>query len=190
MQRAGLAIDDVEKIVVGRKQSIWDLKLFLMNWLQFKENEAQIISWWVIENQKEGAKTNINYDEDRELDKSDFVERMRTLLTNKGELGKYFIFNQSEIEPLKKKLWKELSPFLSSIEETIKLDDETNKGYVSLEGLKESFEIMEIKFDQKLEEFVYYFLFLKSQNVERIEYKPLIDLLNEIDESFEKQKSF
>lgn len=49
---------------------------------------------------------------------------------------------------------------------------------------------MEIKFDQKLEEFVYYFLFLKSQNVERIEYKPLIDLLNEIDESFEKQKSF
>lgn len=190
MQRAGLAIDDVEKIVVGRKQSIWDLKLFLMNWLQFKENEAQIISWWVIENQKEGAKTNINYDEDRELDKSDFVERMRTLLTNKGELGKYFIFNQSEIEPLKKKLRKELSPFLSSIEETIKLDDETNKGYVSLEGLKESFEIMEIKFDQKLEEFVYYFLFLKSQNVERIEYKPLIDLLNEIDESFEKQKSF
>lgn len=113
---------------------------------------------------------------------------MKTLLTNKGELEKFFIFNQSEIEPLKKKLWKELSPFLSSIEETIKLDDETNKGYVSLEGLKESFEIMEIKFDPKLEEFVYYFLFLKSQNVERIEYKPLIDLLNEVDESFEKPK--
>lgn len=29
---------------------------------------------------------------------------------------------------------------------------------------------MEIKLDDKLEQFVYYFLFLGSQNVERIEY--------------------
>lgn len=40
LQWVGIGIDDIEKIVVGRKQSIWDLKLFLMNWLQFKENEA------------------------------------------------------------------------------------------------------------------------------------------------------
>jgi len=69
LQRVGISIDDIEKIVVGRKQSIWDLKLFLMNWLQFKENEAQMISRWVIENSKEGAKSMVNYDEDWELDK-------------------------------------------------------------------------------------------------------------------------
>lgn len=40
LQWVGIGIDDIEKIVVGRKQSIWDLKLFLMNKLQFKENEA------------------------------------------------------------------------------------------------------------------------------------------------------
>lgn len=44
-----------------------------MNRLQFKENEAQLISRWVIENTKEGSKSNINYDEDRELEKSEFV---------------------------------------------------------------------------------------------------------------------
>lgn len=64
MQRVGMSLDDVDKIVVGRKQSIRDLKLFLMNKLQMKETESQIISRWVIENSKEGAKTNINYDED------------------------------------------------------------------------------------------------------------------------------
>ena len=63
-----------------------------------------MISRWVIENSKEGSKATVNYDEDRELDKSDFVERMKMLLTNKGELPKYVIFQQSEIESLKKKL--------------------------------------------------------------------------------------
>jgi len=47
----------------------------------------------------------------------------------------------------------------NTIEETIKLDDESNKGYVTLEGIKESFEIMEIQLDKKLEDFIYYFLF-------------------------------
>lgn len=51
-----------------------------------------MISRWVIENSKEGSKATVNYDEDRELDKSDFVERMKMLLTNKGELPKYVIF--------------------------------------------------------------------------------------------------
>jgi len=46
----------------------------------------------VIENQKEGAKLNINFDEDRELDKSLFIDRMKQLLTNKGDLGPYNVF--------------------------------------------------------------------------------------------------
>lgn len=36
----------------------------------------------------------------------------------------------------------------NTIEETIKLDDENNKGFVTLEGIKESFEIMEIQIDK------------------------------------------
>ena len=69
--------------------------------------------------------------------------------------------------------------YKNSIEETIKLDDENNKGFVSLEGLKENFEIMEIKMSDRLEEFIYYFIFLKSQNIEWMEYKPLIDLISQ-----------
>jgi len=46
----------------------------------------------VIENTKEGSKTNITYDEDWEMEKSEFVERMKVLLTKKGELPKYPIF--------------------------------------------------------------------------------------------------
>ena len=68
-----------------------------------------MISRWVIENSKEGAKTTVNYDEDWELDKQDFSEWMKMLLTNKREYPKYIIFQQSEIEPLKKKIWKELA---------------------------------------------------------------------------------
>jgi len=138
-----------------------------------------LISRWVIENTKEGSKSNINYDEDRELEKSEFVSWMKMLLTNKNEMSNYHIFKETEIEDLKKQIWKELHSYKNSIEETIKLDDENNKGFVSLEGLKESFEIMEIKMNDWLEEFMYYFLFLKSQNVERIEYKPLIDLISQ-----------
>ena len=104
---------------------------------------------------------------------------MKILLTNKNEMSNYHIFKESEIEDLKKQIWKELHSYKNSIEETIKLDDENNKGFVSLEGLKESFEIMEIKTNDWLEEFMYYFLFLKSQNIERIEYKPLIDLISQ-----------
>ena len=101
------------------------------------------------------------------------------LLTNKNEMSNYYIFKESEIEDLKKQIRKELHSYKNSIEETIKLDDENNKGFVSLEGLKESFEIMEIKMNDRLEEFMYYFLFLKSQNIEWIEYKPLIDLISQ-----------
>jgi hypothetical protein len=46
------------------------------------------------------------------------------------------------------------------------LDDEERKGWVSLEGLKESIEIMELNLDPKDEEFIYYFMFLNSPNVE------------------------
>ena len=60
-------------------------------------------------------------------------------------MSNYHIFKESEIEDLKKQIRKELHSYKNSIEETIKLDDENNKGFVSLEGLKESFEIMEIK---------------------------------------------
>jgi len=48
------------------------------------------------------------------------------------------------------------------------LDDEDKRGWVSLEGLKESVEIMELRLDSRLEEFIYYFMFLGSQNVDRI----------------------
>lgn len=51
-----------------------------------------MISRWVIENSKEGAKTTVNYDEDWELDKSEFSEWMKMLLTNKGEYSKFIIF--------------------------------------------------------------------------------------------------
>ena len=81
------------------------------------------------------------------MEKSEFVERMKVLLTKKGELPKYPIFQQSEIEGLKKKVRKELASLKNSVEETIKLDDENNKGFVALDGLKESLEIMEIKID-------------------------------------------
>lgn len=49
LQRAGISIDELDKLVVGKKYSLRDLKLFLLNKLQFKENDAQLIARWVIE---------------------------------------------------------------------------------------------------------------------------------------------
>jgi hypothetical protein len=46
----------------------------------------------VIEQSKEGSKEKVVYDEDREIDKSGFSERMKTLLTKKGEYPKYSVY--------------------------------------------------------------------------------------------------
>jgi hypothetical protein len=83
---------------------------------------------------------------------------------------------------LKKQVKKALQNVKGSFEESIYLDDEDKKGFVSLEGLKESVEIMELKIDSRLEEFIYYFMFQTSQNVERVQYGPFLKLLDEPEE--------
>ena len=98
-----------------------------------------------MENSKEGTKDKVIYDEDKELEKAQFVDRLKMILTQKGSLDQYEVFTSADIEALKKQVRRELGGVKTSIEETIKLDDDENKGWVSLEGLKESFEVMELK---------------------------------------------
>lgn len=69
-----------------------------------------------------------------------------------------------------------------SLEETIKLDDDEEKGYVSYEGLKESFEVMGLELDTKLEEFIYFYIFSKSESTDRMKYPELISLLDEVND--------
>lgn len=40
LQRAGISIKDVSKLVIGKNYSLRDFKLFLLNKLTFKENDA------------------------------------------------------------------------------------------------------------------------------------------------------
>lgn len=72
---------------------------------------------------------------------------MKQLLTNKGELQKYSIFQPTEIETLKNQIKRALQGCKGSFEESIYLDDEDKNGWVSLEGLKESVDIMELRLD-------------------------------------------
>ena len=72
-----------------------------------------------------------------------------------------------------------------SLEETIKLDDDMNSGFVTLEGLKESFEIMELEIDEKLEEFIFFYIFCSSSSCQYMKYGVLIELLDRIDDDIE-----
>jgi hypothetical protein len=62
----------------------------------------------VVEQSKEGSREKIVYDEDREIEKNVFAERMNILLTNKGEYPKYTVFQPNEIEGFKKQIKRAL----------------------------------------------------------------------------------
>lgn len=46
-----------------------------------------------MENSREGTKEKISYDEDKEIDKNQLIERLKMILTSKGELDEYQIFS-------------------------------------------------------------------------------------------------
>ena len=96
----------------------------------------------------------------------------------------YNVFSEGEIKDFIKQVKKELASCKMSLEETIKLDDDEDRGYVSIEGLKESFEVMELNIEPKLEEFILFYIFQHSDNIQQMKYKVLIDMLDEIDEDF------
>jgi len=53
---------------------------------------------------------------------------------------------------------------------------------VSLEGLKESFEVMEIELKPEVEEFLWFFIFRESDNIEEMKYSVLFTMLDEVEE--------
>ncbi len=135
------------------------------------------IARYVVENNDDEGK--MNFDEDREIDKTVFTQRLTKLLTQ-NSTESYEIFEKDE-NPLRKEIWKQLAGCKLSLEETIKLDDDNDTGMVSLEGLKESFEVMELELEDKYMEYIYYVMFKESEDLEHIKYQPLFDLLDEED---------
>ena len=101
----------------------------------------------------------VPYDEDTDLDKSTFISRLSRMINLNDEERDYNVFSEGEIKDFIKQVKKELASCKMSLEETIKLDDDENKGFVSYEGLKESFEVMELSIEPKLEEFILYYIY-------------------------------
>lgn len=107
---------------------------------------------------------------------------MKKVLTLDGDEQPWSVFNDAEVSKLRREVRSQLAPCKVSLEETIKLDDDEEKGFVSLEGLKESFEVMELKLDARLEDFIFFFMYSQSSDVEHIRYQCLFDLLDEVSE--------
>jgi hypothetical protein len=84
---------------------------------------------------------------------------MKKVLTLDGDEQPWSVFNDAEVSKLRREVRSQLAPCKVSLEETIKLDDDEEKGFVSLEGLKESFEVMELKLDARLEDFIFFFMY-------------------------------
>ena len=108
------------------------------------------------------------------------------MTTLEGSEKEYTVFTKAEESKLEKEVRAALANCKMSLEETIKLDDDMNSGFVSLEGLKESFEVMELEINPLLEEFIFYFIFKNSSSCEKMRYPALIDLLDQIDDSIDE----
>ena len=108
----------------------------------------------------------VPYDEDTDLDKSTFISRLSRMINLNDEERDYNVFSEGEIKDFIKQVKKELASCKMSLEETIKLDDDEDRGYGSIEGLKESFEVMELNIEPKLEEFILFYIFQHSDNIQ------------------------
>ncbi len=122
------------------------------------EDDSLKVARYIFENPKPGE-TMVPFDEDTELDKQTFISKLSRMVNLNDNERDYLVFSESEVPQLLRQVRKELTSCKMSLEETIKLDDDENKGFVSYEGLKESFEVMELSIESKLEEFILYYIY-------------------------------
>ena len=59
------------------------------------------------------------------------------------------------------------------------MDDDNGTGEVSMEGIQESFEIMEIELESNVMEFIFYWMYKDSTDINHLKYKALFDILEE-----------
>ena len=101
------------------------------------------------------------------------------LLTHNNEQGDYTIFQESQIQDFKIRVIKELGSCKISLEETVRIDDEADTGFVSMENMRENFEVLDLNLEEDLMEFVFYWIYQKSENAEKLKYSVLFTLLEE-----------
>lgn len=111
---------------------------------------------------------------------------MKRLVSNDNKEKAYLVFSKQDQAKNEKRLKDKLASCKMSLEETIKLDDDMNTGFVTYEGIKESFEIMDLELEPDLEEYILYYIFKHSTSVEKLKYMSLIELLDEIDDDFDE----
>lgn len=150
------------------------------------EDDSLKIARYIIEKPVSGE-SQVVFDEDNEIEKQSFVSRLSRMINLNDDESDYLTFTDDEVKQLKKQVKAQLVSCKMSLEETIKLDDDEGTGLVSLEGLKESFEVMDLTIDPKLEEFIMYFIFKQSESIHKMKYMILIDLLDEVDEDSEPE---
>lgn len=106
-----------------------------------------------------------------------------------GNEKNFFVFKASDEPALRKKMRDILKPCKISLDETIKLDDEDNTGNVSLEGILETFEIMELEFEDRLLQYIIFLMFKNAKDIDHLKYKPLFDVIDEKEEKQEEKKA-
>ncbi len=186
LQRVGISAAQLGSMVVGPRMCLRDFSLTLQNKLGFTAEEAEDIARFVVEDRDDGDTSERVFDEDQEISKTKFAQRFSRIVTGEGKES-YRVFSQAQVEALKKEVRKALCMNKVSLEETIKLDDDDETGVVSLEGIKESFEVMELELGDELMEFIFYWIFRESKNTEEMKYGVLLSLLDEVDDDFEDE---
>lgn len=96
-----------------------------------------------------------------------------------GKLNPYIVIDESRYPDLKQKLKTKLESCKYSLEETIKLDDEDENGYVPYLALDEAFKDLELDLDDELNEFMYQYLFANSESSQKINYVELIKIVDQ-----------
>ena len=107
------------------------------------------------------------------------VSRILKILTNDSKFGEYSIFTNDEVDQYKGKIINQLKSFKISLEESVKIDDENDTGLISLENLKETFEVLEIELEQDIMEFLIYWIYRSSTDIDHLKYSALFDLLDQ-----------
>lgn len=179
LQRAAIPAENARDLVEGSSAVVGDLISTLRDQLKFNKDQAQTLARYMVEPDRTGR---VKFNPKASCTKNVFVERINEIVSLKGENQPYKIFSAQDERRLKNEVRELLSRCRETLEETVQLDDDEQKGSVSLEGLKESFEVMEIELSPEVEEFLWWFIFRESDDTDEMKYSALFAMLDEVDE--------
>jgi len=66
----------------------------------------------------------------------------------------------------------------NTLKETIQLEDYEEEGVITLAGLKEAFETMDIDLDDDVMDYLLFVIYQRSESLDKLKYQALFDLLD------------